>query len=446
MPYDAFDRDGKWCVYKLDGDHNTTGDPLGCHDDKAGAVEQMRALYASEQPQDKPVSKGYIAPRPVNIWERVTGRRKQGVSVYKAADGSRYMFIVTSNSYRDREREFITTSALKNYVERSWLADDICETNNVLLFWHDGPPIGEIVWTDMEGPFLLEVAKEYKSPVARKTWDYIEAHPEQHWGASHGFHYTVKQLAPDGEATYTEIDKFETSVLPLKNAANPYTFSGVIMSEERDKLLEKMGLPVKALRQGVQSAKAKLDEQGVEHKSADETALKGIMENLSSAVDTFVAKLTDAPTPGLKDELMASIVQALATGADTTEDATDPADAAETDMGMPEDDPMMKAVEVEKRKKELALFDSLVSTQESLVKDFTELNDAVKALTPLNELAAAFKGLTDRLERVEKQLGGRPRAASEAPETVVEAGAATVEVQKQMAEHSKFWGVALKGK
>ena len=53
--------------------------------------------------------------------------------VFKAADGTRHMLIVTSNSYKDREDQTITTAALTDYVERQWSGDEFAG-DNVLLF------------------------------------------------------------------------------------------------------------------------------------------------------------------------------------------------------------------------------------------------------------------------------------------------------------------------
>lgn len=47
-PYDAFQEDGQWCVYKVDATGNRTGESLGCHDTEAQANAQVRALYAAE--------------------------------------------------------------------------------------------------------------------------------------------------------------------------------------------------------------------------------------------------------------------------------------------------------------------------------------------------------------------------------------------------------------
>jgi len=48
MPYRAFEIDGEYCVYRLDEDGERTGETLGCHDTKAEADAQVKALYANE--------------------------------------------------------------------------------------------------------------------------------------------------------------------------------------------------------------------------------------------------------------------------------------------------------------------------------------------------------------------------------------------------------------
>lgn len=162
-------------------------------------------------------------------------RLKAGSTVFTGADGLRYMFIVTSNGYKDREDEFVFTQALKSYVDSRWVANKRFISDNELLFWHEGDNVGSIVWADMEGPFLLEVAKEAPNRIVyldkahrvrstvKQVWDYIEAHPEVGWGASHGFGYPASE-----RGNYKHIQKFETSVLPLAYAANPYTYAGVM--------------------------------------------------------------------------------------------------------------------------------------------------------------------------------------------------------------------------
>lgn len=59
--------DGKWRVYKLDGDGQPTGEPLGEHEDEEQAQAQVRALYANEggkaaQPTEPIEAEGPEAP------------------------------------------------------------------------------------------------------------------------------------------------------------------------------------------------------------------------------------------------------------------------------------------------------------------------------------------------------------------------------------------------
>ncbi len=48
MPYKVVRAREEWCVRKLDGAGEPTGDPLGCHPSEGEASAQMRALYANE--------------------------------------------------------------------------------------------------------------------------------------------------------------------------------------------------------------------------------------------------------------------------------------------------------------------------------------------------------------------------------------------------------------
>jgi hypothetical protein len=148
----------------------------------------------------------------------------KSITIVKGEDGLRRMFLITSNAYEDRERETITTKALVDYVESQW-EDDTWKGDNFLLLGHRGAPIGLITFAEMIGPFLVEVGEELNTAYAHKRWDYIEAHPELEWGASHGFDFE-ENTKIDG--IYHHIEKFETTVLPLARAANALTLAGVI--------------------------------------------------------------------------------------------------------------------------------------------------------------------------------------------------------------------------
>jgi hypothetical protein len=406
----------------------------------------------------------YQAPRPLSLWERFKHRQhKPGSTVFKGEDGSRYMFIITSNAYRDREREYITTKALQRYVEKAWIANDVCDTGNTHLFWHAGDPIGDIVWADMEGPFLIEVSKERPNTVinlaaedeaprlgtVKQVWDFIEARPDLDWGASHGFRYEEKRINPGkAEATYDEIDKFETSTLPRQDAANELTFSGVIDMSDRDKVLDGvLGTPgaAQALRQAPQDITQVLDAKGVEHKAIDpakvevsEDKVKALLDTVGTQTDAYLAKLMDNVPGGLREGVMQLVLSSVG--------AADEEAPAEDTM---QADPAVAAQEQAMGKalgaKQVVLLDQLVETQAGLLGEIAELRKQVAALTPLDTLAGEFKALKVEVSGFKAQLSGRPRIASQAAETVVEDKAMVDKATEQLATLDSFWGVPVKG-
>ncbi len=163
------------------------------------------------------------------------GSSELNAVAFVKSGGMEYMRIVTSNSYRDREGEYITTEALRNYVESQWDGDTF-RGNNYLLYFHSGIPIGYIVWADMVGPFLVEVAAKRLSGVPAfqkvidRIWERVRQNPG-YYGASHGFRAGPGDMHKD---TFTRIEKFETSVLPRCFAANVLTSSEVINDGQED--------------------------------------------------------------------------------------------------------------------------------------------------------------------------------------------------------------------
>lgn len=215
MPYGVF-RDGdKHCVHKLDADgEKAERVPGGCHDTEKEAQDHATALriHADEKGME---------------------------------DGRRLMLIITSNAYKDREGEIVSQKALEEYVAAHWIDPDTgvddggFENGSPLLLWHGGDAIGDIIYADTEGPFLIEIAAERPDgqvnlaaedeppleSTVRAVWDALEGEPDL--GASHEFFY----LRPDEEdGVFERILKWETSVLPRSYAANRYTL-GVILNE-----------------------------------------------------------------------------------------------------------------------------------------------------------------------------------------------------------------------
>jgi phage shock protein A len=405
----------------------------------------------------------YAAPKPVGVFSRV----KDGITVFKGADGLRYMLIVTSNSYKDRDNEAIATKALNEYVEAAWAVEDKCLPENPLLVWHDGDPIGDIVWTDMEGPFLLEVAKERSNKAIALTGDKFVYHTtikavwnalertRKRFGASHGFRYRDGDM---DNGVYKQIRKFETSVLPLDAAANPYTFMGVVNDMNKDKVLEDLlktpGIADK-FRKGIRSVKGELDKRGLEHKAKsdltvgdDETATGGIaakgkLDEALSVIDAALAKIGATVPDGFSAQILQQLVATMGSG-DTSDPATDEAymeeDAADELPPKEEDAAVVSS-------KQVAFFARLIKSQETLAESAIEQMGATKQLTEEFKTARAeisqvnetvkgvpsqVKSLTDRLDAIEKRLSGAPRRAAVDATTVVDDKELTQKAREQV--------------
>jgi hypothetical protein len=161
-----------------------------------------------------------------------------------SGDPRRLMVLRTSNAYRDREGEIVSEKALQGYVESVW-KDDQFVGDNPLLLWHAGDPIGDIVFAEMIGPFLVEVARERANAViniaadgeppiettVKAVWDALEIEQAQGTedGASHKFYYDTRDRE---DRVYEQIRKTETSVLPRKAAANYMTDAEIVRRSE----------------------------------------------------------------------------------------------------------------------------------------------------------------------------------------------------------------------
>ena len=354
----------------------------------------IEALEPVSEPEPEVVK--YIAPdsNADGFLKALRGKLKRGLkpdaSVLKDAHGRRYMLVVTSNSYLDREGETISTEALKSWVDRQWIADDAFHTENKLLFWHDERlELGDIVFADMRGPFLVELAREANTEGARKMFDYIEAHPQEKLGASHRFAFLTHQR--DDEGTYHKyIEKRETSILPREVAANALTLSGVIpMASKRDEYLHKyLGLEKEAaekLDKTFEEIVEMFSANGIEHKA------KGDADPEETAKEAVVIA---AKNHGSMVVQMAGDLATLLERQDDLETAN---------------------------------------------KALTDENTTLKTKT-----ADRLKAAEDTIAGLQTQLDGRPRQASRAAETEVNKSelseAAQEAIEAGTTEVDEFWG------
>jgi hypothetical protein len=285
MPYQVYKSGEKYCVHKKNPD-GSKGKRIACHDSENKAKRQMRAIYASENAKkDKsltnpyntnlarlafyaPMAGGYsldsmgIAEFIGSVYDML-GLDSDGAEPVTAMDVEEYIqqlsdifysyheddteraiksfnlrraLMVTSNAYEDREGEILKEKALSAYVEHSWDGDTFVG-NNPLYVWHGGDPIGQIVYADMIGPFLLEIAQERpdttinlaesgQSPIkasVKSVWDALAETPDLR--ASHRFGHI---LGDERDGAYDRIFKIESSVLSGAYPANWWTYFKVL--------------------------------------------------------------------------------------------------------------------------------------------------------------------------------------------------------------------------
>lgn len=346
-------------------------------------------------------------------------------------DGRRLMLIITSNAYKDREEEIIKERALGLWVDSQWEGDQYIG-DNPLLVWHGGDPIGQIIFSDMEGPFLVEVAKEgdpdklinlalpEEEPIQttiKAVWDGLESMDDN--GASHLFRFLE---GDEKDKTYDLIVKEETSVLPIAAAANPYTTAIIKETDMRrntfiDRLLG--GGKSEEIKAAVEETKATLDKLGVQRKEGDPVMVEE--EEEVKADDPLAAIIERARAEGIDiPEKLAIII------AETLSD-----EGEEAMLEVEEEEEGVKAL-TDFVNDILADSAELAAEQARMAKELKALADRdqsrAKELTALKELVKSF----------EKQLGGRPRRASQDRATRFEAPEVEQEIKKSLGEEDSY--------
>lgn len=426
-------------------------------------IRRMMSYFArhgsyAKDPDPSAPSTGYIAWM---LWGGDAGKRwaramaerldKAGkaITMTKAADGLRLMLIVTTNAYQDREGEIVTRKALEDDTDRRWEGGRFVQGDPV-VYWHDDPEqhpdriIGDVVYANMHGDFLVEVAKERPTDYARRVWDFVQK-GDRAWGASHGFQYRAGEKA-QGEYSFTR--KFETSILPLQNAANEYTFAGVLMSDaqqaERQALLDQIlgeGTSQMVNQKTAQKGK-KLDKAGVrrkemdaaakpEEKPADEKMMMPEEKKAMTAEQVADQAMAIAASEGDEAAKRQALIDLINAVMGAGEDVKETDDMGEMEDEYAEDEEAVKAFK--------AFADGVQAAQE---KQAAGLSEVQKRLA---ELPTIIQRLDARFKALEGKLAMTPRAASRAAETEVTDPALLERVKAQTEKVDPFWGVKVKG-
>lgn len=155
--------------------------------------------------------------------------------------GNSYFLTWTTNAFKDRENEIFTTDTIEQYLNR---VDEKGINEGSYDFWHiPGSEFATIKWQGGIGRFMVEIGQFDDTLVGNSFKAFFDMYPEDHpvmapygWGCSHEYAY-LPEDRKDG--VYEWFDKQKSTVLPLQEAANPFTLSEFGLGEKAMKLSEK---------------------------------------------------------------------------------------------------------------------------------------------------------------------------------------------------------------
>lgn len=136
------------------------------------------------------------------------------MTVYKSKDGYRWVAI-SSTAYRDRDKEIVSTKALKGALEKAQASGEY----GPLRFWHvPGLDIGTTDYQALsdDGKYLVESGIVANDAVAEALMQKGKG-----WQVSIGFEHPKTE--PDADGVFEDIRIFERSITPPGRAANPMT-------------------------------------------------------------------------------------------------------------------------------------------------------------------------------------------------------------------------------
>jgi hypothetical protein len=330
-----------------------------------------------------------------------------GIKAYEDSAGGKYIVLWTSNAFEDKEKEIFSTKAWEKYIDRR----DESGVQDRVWFWHlKGTDFATIVWQDVVGRFLLEVAKVDDTKYGNKMFEAI-CHPErfpdllpQGWGTSHGYMY---RIGDKQGGVYDFVEKFETTVLPAHRSCNVYggvkTAKEVLMAtknkkEKADGLASLIGdEDAQAILRDAEAETDRLERKGVKHKEAPVEAEEEVETEAEEEVETEAEEEVEASAP--KDD--SAVYELELDDTVVAEIATKVAASKEFEASI---------VRVVKA---------------ALAKSVKELKSSILAEAVAAAKEATEDSVDDHKERIVKQvLSGkvklRPYVASKAKESVVD--------------------------
>lgn len=363
MPYTIVQQDEEYCVYKEE-DGQQTGDSLGCHASEDEAREQVQALNASEDKaltledvqsviamhmnnamqeieamlgsDDTPEGDEEPEPMPdedmdadtamsdeheTTLIERVGKAfskflrsepdEPSAFRVIQTKDGRYAWFARWSNNFKDREGEWFSERAIRDYVQR--VDAGIVPPPELWAIHTPGTKHGSAELVAQVGHFVVSAGYFDDTPLGRKA---AEAYAGMKGLAmSHGFIFDPDQFKDN---VYHDFNTFEISVLPRKLAANPYTtfqeIKSMTLTDEKRSFLRKLfGDEADAIIADTEKASKALEEANVAFKDfaslEDGSEHQRVKDAAANAKENFAGLLGDliGAQAELANQLTASV-------------------------------------------------------------------------------------------------------------------------------------------
>lgn len=363
---------------------------------KAQAIADLKKLYAAED---------------------MTPPGEKGFQVFKQADGNYRWVTISSSAFRDRDGEIITVKALAEDVERCnasksygplrWFHIGGWEAPDGLENWQTwkattGVDLGVCDFNMLHGKMLIE-SGTFKDAVTGEAFAEAQDNLEVSIAFSH------PRDEPGARKEYSNIHRFERSLLPAGMASNLLTKTYVLKGETSMKTTEKLSALVAILRGKPDLAKQILDDAENVQKAAEAAGLEfKDVEEMISTDDPAVEVETPAPVEveaekKPEEEPTAEVIQ---TEAKAAPPPAPPAEPAPDEIGdMTHADLATFVVEVVKQM--MGKKDAEAELKQAGRDQI--LNDALVSLKALGErFAATEKALEETRATLQELTDARP--------------------------------------
>jgi hypothetical protein len=265
-------------------------------------------------------------------------------AVFKDRDGEYRWLGLHSNNYRDKDGQWFSADAHKEYADWAMSEEGILPT---LRLWHVPVDVGDADHVSFDGNFMLS------SGTFRKEWyglaEELKAAEGSDLGMSHGFQYRPQDLR---DGVYHKYRSFEVSVLPREAAANEFTAyfakdMPMLNENVRAFLAEKGGEDlVRAAETTTDALKSAATEAGVDYKSVVDHIFK---DDSTAVAEPPEAEATETPK------------------AEATEEQPEATEATEQPEAEATETPKAEATEEQPEGEKALTLDAIKSAMEAVV-------------------------------------------------------------------------------